>query len=124
MEWRKEELGNEDYMPSQRDFHATIMKDNYFYVIGGSDKKVKLNEIHRFRIKEENPLQTIYKDLGRLVSLLYEEHPFSDVYIHIKDKEGEIKDKLYSYYPLLFTRAPKIIENAKEIESEDTTIFA
>ena len=48
--WKKEEVGDDDFMPSERDFHASVLQDNYFYIIGGSDKTVKLNEIHRIKI--------------------------------------------------------------------------
>lgn len=121
--WVKEEVGDEHYMPSERDFHASVLQDNYFYIIGGSDKKVKLNEIHRIKIKDEKPSTTLSKDFGRLLDQLSEDHFFSDCHITFSEKEGDSKETVFSYYPLVSRRAPKILEDSKRIEGDEAVTF-
>lgn len=96
-------------MPCERDFHASILHDNFFYVIGGSDKTEKLNEIHRIKIKDETPSRSIHKDLKNLLKYLDKDHLFSDLQINFKDKEGVVRHTVYTYYPLIKRRADLLL---------------
>ena len=118
--WRKEEIRAEDFMPSERDFHASVLFDNYFYIIGGSDKMCKLNEIHRIKIKDEFPSRTIHKDLRKLLEHIEDDHLFSDLSINIVDDTDKSKGVLYTYYPLVKWRAPLLVADA--IWSEENGI--
>ena len=110
-------------MPSERDFHASVLHHNFFYVIGGSDKKVKLNEIHRIRIKDETPSRSIHKDLGRLLTHLDTDHLFADLRISFKDSEGNIKYTVYTYYPLVSRRAPDLLQKVSTKIEHGLQIF-
>ena len=121
--WKIEEVKAEDYMPSERDFHASVLHDNYFYVIGGSDKTVKLNEIHRIKIKDETPSRSIHKDLGRLLQHLEGDHLFSDFQIHFKDNEDEVKHTVYTYYPIVSRRVPNLIHDVTHKDEAGMKIY-
>ena len=74
------------------------------------------------KFKDETPSRTVHKDLGRLLDQLHNEH-FSDLIIYFTDKEGGIKEKIHTYYPIVEKRAPLLIEDVKEIEQEEVKIL-
>lgn len=110
--WKTEEIKAEDYIPSERDFHASVLHSNYFYIIGGSEKRCKLNEIHRIKIKDEMPGRSIHRDLERLLGVLFEEHAFSDFRMVFREKDG--KDlTIYSYKALVEKRLGGVLEKLR-----------
>jgi hypothetical protein len=111
--WKTEEIKAEDYIPSERDFHASVLHSNHFYIIGGSEKKCKLNEIHRIKIKDEMPGRSVHKDLGRLLGVLFEEHSFSDFRMVFREGE-EVKLAVYSYMALVERRLGGVLKKMKE----------
>lgn len=57
---------NEEEMPTARDFHATVIKDNFMYVIGGLEKMGRVNEIYTFSLDPLIPPSTLNSDFVSL----------------------------------------------------------